>query len=711
MTDSGNGAQFTIADAAGGTRAWRSGAAAGATDRFNFSPFNYYRRPSEQISFNTFAHLDLHPKVRAYTELGFHDNKTDAQIAPSGFFFGNTATIHGDNPLLSAAEKALIAANNGGAPFAGAADTATLLIGRRNVEGPGRDDNLRHSSYRAVLGAKGDLSPVWSYDTYFQTATVIYSDTYRNDFLNSKVRKALDVTTDPATGLPVCRSVLDGSDPNCVPWNVWRLGGVTQGALNYLNTPLLQNGSTRMNVIGATTQADLGKYGWRMPRARDGLAFAFGVERRKETLDLVTDNSFETGDGAGQGGPQRSVSGKLDVDEWFTEARLPIAQRVPLADLLSVNASYRRSNYSTGKSTNTYGFGGEWAPVRNYRARASYQRAVRHANIQELFQPQGNNLFGLSTDPCSGTQGAPKATLAQCLRTGLPAALYGTDLDNSAGQYNYVQGGNPDLIPEKADTYTLGLVMTPARNLTASIDWWNIKIDQAIGAVPAFILVDCLNSGHNCNNVHRDTFGTLWLDPAAGVTALNTNFGGYNVRGIDLAGNYTMRLGNMGGFGINALVTWLDKWEFEPVKGAGKFDCKGLYGPMCSNTGGPNPEWKSKLRGTWATPWNVDLALTWRHISEVKYEATSSDPLLRIVGSTFSTNEKLKAVDYFDIAALWNINKTFSLRAGINNLFDVDPPIVGSGTADPSIFGNGNTFPGTYDTLGRLVFMNLTMKF
>ena len=274
-----------------------------------------------------------------------------------------------------------------------------------------------------------------------------------------------------------------------------------------------------------------------------------------------------------------------------------------------------------------------------------------------------------------------------------------------------MQGGNPDLIPEKADTYTLGLVMTPARNLTASIDWWNIKIDQAIGASPAFILVDCLNSGHNCNNVHRDALGTLWIDPAAGVTALNTNFGGYNTRGIDFAGNYTMRLGNMGGFGINALVTWLDKWEFEPVKGAGKFDCKGLYGPMCSNTGGPNPEWKSKVRGTWATPWNVDLALTWRHISEVKYEATSSDPLLRIVGSTFPTNEKLKAVDYFDLAAQWNINKTFALRAGINNLFDTDPPIVGSGTADPSIFGNGNTFPGTYDTLGRLVFMNLTMKF
>jgi len=657
--------------------------------------------------------------VRAYTELGFHDNKTDALIAPSGIFYGLPITITADNPLLSANERARIAANNGPNPFAGPTDTATLLIGRRNIEGGGRDDFLRHSSYRAVLGAKGEVNPTWSYDAYFQTATVIYSDTNTHYFSNTKILRAMDVIPDPVTGQPTCRSVVNGTDPACVPYNIWRIGGVTQAALAYLDTPALQNGETRMHVMGATVQADFGKYGWKMPAARDGLAFAFGVERRKESLTLQTDQTYQLADLAGGGGPTLSVNGKLDVDEWFTEARLPIAQRVPFADLLSVNGSYRRSNYSTGKNTNTYGVGAEWAPVRAYRLRGSYQRAVRHANVNELFQPQGNNLFGLSSDPCAsifdptGTfvVTPPKASAAQCARTGLAPGLYGGDLNSPAGQYNFVQGGNPDLTPEKADSYTIGLVMNPVRNLTATIDWYSIKIEDAIGSSPAFILVDCLNNNHNCNNVHRDAGGTLWVDNAAGVTALNTNFGSYNTSGIDFAANWSMRMGSMGGFGINALVSWLQKWEFEPVKGAGKFDCSGLYGPMCSNTGGPNPEWKSKVRGTWATPWNVDLALTWRHISEVKYEATSSDQLLNVVGTTFKTNEKLKAVDYLDVAALWNINKTFTLRAGINNLLDQDPPIVGSGTADPSILGNGNTFPGTYDALGRLVFLNLTMKF
>ena len=702
------GPSFTIADDVGTKRRYL-----GAPDQFNFGPYNYFRRPSDQTSFNAFAHLDINPMVRAYTELGFHDNKTDATIAPGGIFLGDpSVTIHGDNPLLSPTVKAFIAANNFGNPFAANTDTATLQIGRRDVEGLPRTDSLRHTSYRGVLGAKGDLTPAWSYDAFFQTAEVVFSD-YRTGFFDkTKIRRAMDVGTD-GSGNPVCRSVLDGTDPNCVPYNIWRIGGVTQAAIDYLHTPALQTGNTTLRQMGATAQADLGKYGLKMPAAKDGVGLVLGVERRQERLTLNTDAELTNFALSGTGGPQIGVTGSLTVDEFFTEVRLPIAQRVPFADLLSVNGSYRRSNYSDGKNTNTWGVGAEWAPVRAYRLRGSYQSAIRHANVNELFQPQWQNLFGLSIDPCASkfddfgaVVAPPKATAAQCARTGVTAAQYGTDLSSPAGQYNFFQGGNQDLTPEKAKTYTLGLVMNPIRNLTASIDWYHVKVVDAIGSNPALILVNCLNSGTNCNLVHRDSLGTLWADPLNGfVTALNTNLDKYETSGIDLAASYTMRAGDLGGFGLTGLVSWLDKWKL------GQFDCAGLYGPVCSNTGGPNPKWKSKVRGTWSTPWNVDLALTWRHISEVKFEGASSDPLLSVVGTTFSTNEKLGARDYFDIGAVWTINKTFSLRAGINNIFDKDPPIVGGGTSDPSIFGNGNTFPGTYDTLGRLVFMNLVMKF
>ena len=712
----GRGPNLTVADSAGTTRAFNPD-----TDQFNFGPYNYYRRPAEQIGFNAFAHLDLHPQVRAYTELGFHDNHTDAVIAPSGIFFGNFVTVDAGNPLLSADWKSQIAAANatGGKAFANPGDTATLLIGRRNVEGGGRDDDIRHSSYRGVLGFKGELVKNWNYDVFGQYGKVLYQDIYRHDFSNTRIARAIDVISNPAVGgsgrvsagTPVCRSEVDGSDTNCRPYNIWALGGVTSDAINYLEAPGLQNGSTQQVVLGATlASGDLSSYGLKMPSAKNGLGVVFGVEQRKERLKLDTDTEFSTFDLAGQGGPIIGVQGVLNANEYFTEARLPLIEGLPMAHELTVSGSYRHSDYSTHKKTNTYGLGAEWAPVRNYRVRGSYQRAVRHANIVELFQAQGANLFGMTGgDPCGAK---PRFSEPECARSGASAAngFYGNSfLDSPAGQFNFLQGGNQDLKPETANTYTLGLVLNPIRNLTATIDWWNIKITDAVGnAPPETLLNACIKTGAFCNLVQRDATGTLWLQGGGKIVALNDNLGGYNASGLDLALNYTQSMGEWGGLGVHFLGSYVNKWEFEPIKGAGSFDCAGLFGGQCSAAGGPNPKWRHKLRGTWATPWSTDLALTWRHIEKVKHEGTSSNPLLS--APIDATDRTMGTRDYFDLAGSWTINKTLSLRAGINNLFDRDPPLVSSGTADPSVFGNGNTFPQTYDALGRLIFLNLVVK-
>jgi outer membrane receptor protein involved in Fe transport len=693
---------FTIADAAGNTRPFTG------NDVYNFGPLNYYRRPSEQYAGAAFAHLDITPKLRAYTELGFHDNRSLAQIAPSGSFFSQQG-IFFENPLLSADEKAQIAAGCGG-PFAAPGDVCQLLIGRRNVEGGGRIDDIRHTSYRFVGGVKGEISPGFNYDVFGQTARVIYSNTYLNDFSNVRLGRALDVVAGPG-GAPTCRSVVNGTDPNCVPWDIWHIGGVNQAALNYLQTPGLQNGETRLHVFNATLSADLGQHGIKMPGARDGLAVALGYERRKEGLELRTDTQFETGDLAGQGGSTPSVAGQLQADEIFGEARLPLLQRVPFADLLSVNGSYRHSKYSDNVSSDTWGVGGEWAPVRNYRLRGSYSHAIRHANVQELFAPQSNNLVALA-DPCAGP--TPTASAANCARSGVTPAQYGNILANPAGQYNVLTGGNQQLTPETANTATIGLVMNPVRSLTATVDLWIIKIEDAVGQAPAqTTLNNCINAGILCGNVQRDALGTLWILPNGRVNATNQNLGGYFTRGIDLGANWTTRMGNMGGLGLNVIGTYVDTWKFEPIKGLGVFDCAGYVGQQC---GTPNPTWRHKARATWATPVNVDLALTWRYIGKVQNEGLSSDPHLH--ANVAPTDRELSEQNYFDLGASWTINKTFTLRGGINNIFDVDPPIV-SGTAtatlpalaDPSIFGNGNTFPQMYDTLGRLIWVNLTMKF
>jgi outer membrane receptor protein involved in Fe transport len=522
----------------------------------------------------------------------------------------------------------------------------------------------------------------------------------------------MDVITNPATGLPACRSFVNGTDPSCVPYDIWRLGGVTAAALDYLQTPGLQNGYTSQTVVGGTAAADLGAYGIKMPLAKNGVGVVVGVENRKERLVLDTDTEFSTFDLAGQGGPTISVSGSLDVAEYFGEVRVPLIEGRPFADQLTVSGSYRHSDYSTKKKTDTYGLGTEWAPVREYRLRGSYQHAVRHANVQELFQPQGNNLFGMTQDPCGSTPtGGPTATLAQCAQSGVTPAQYGSaTLYSPAGQYNFLQGGNVDLKPETANSFTLGLVATPTRNLTGTIDWWVIKVDDVISnAPPSTLLTSCLNTGQFCNLIRRDSLGTLWALPSGKVVAINDNLGGYNTSGIDFGLNYAQPLGALGTLGFNFLGTRLNKWEFEPIKGEGKFDCAGLFGPQCSQAKGPLPTWRHKVRATWATPWDVQMAVTWRHINKIMNETTSSNPLLN--APTDATDRELGKRDYFDLAATWNVNKTFLLRGGINNIFDKDPPIVSNTLADPAIFGNGNTFPQMYDTLGRLVFISAIAKF
>ena len=96
--------------------------------------------------------------------------------------------------------------------------------------GGNRQDDLRHTSFRGVVGVKGDIFKYWDYDVFVQTGKVIYQETYKNDFSLVRSGRALDVVSD-ANGNPVCRSVLDGSDPNCVPYNIFKLGGVTPAAL------------------------------------------------------------------------------------------------------------------------------------------------------------------------------------------------------------------------------------------------------------------------------------------------------------------------------------------------------------------------------------------------------------------------------------------------------------------------------------------------
>jgi len=689
FTNTTTGSVSTVIDAQGTARAFNN-----SLDQYNFGPLNYFQRPSERYSAFASANYAMSDAVRAYGEFSMHDDLTVAQIAPGGVF-GNIATIRGNNTLLSASMRTALGLTS-------PTSSTDVVVQRRNVEGGGRRSEFRNTSFRSLIGVKGDIGP-WSYDAYAIHARVVYTQNEENYFLDSRIDAALDVEPDGAGGMR-CASASARAE-GCLPYNVWRLGGINQQQLKYLQVSGFRKGSTSLEVVGANATVDLSSYGLKLPAAKNGIGATFGVERRREELVLATDANTTAGTLSGSGGETPGLNGGYAVSEVFAEVRIPIIEGKTGAELLAINLSARGSSYDPGESTSTWGLGLEYAPIQAVKARASIQRAVRAPNLVELYQAQGNNLFDLTADPCGGP--TPARSASDCARTGVTAAQYRTIQNSPANQYNFLQGGNPSLKPETATSVTAGLLLQPMRGLTMSVDYFDIKVEDTISIVSAnTTLTKCLDTGSAlfCSLIQRDRLGTLWLLNEGRVQATNVNIGSIRTTGIDFAANYSQRIGAWGGLSGTFQGTYTTRFEVEEVPGDGTYDCVGLYGP--SNCRPPSPKWRHRARAVWSSPFDVDLAATWRHIDKVKVETSSDNALLR--GPFNPVEAELGARNYFDLALSWRPLKGLDLAVGVNNVFDKDPPLTSlSGTG----VGNGNTFPGVYDALGRKVFINANYKF
>ena len=682
--------------------------------QYNFGPTNYYQRPDERYTLGAFARYEINESMEAYAQAMFSDYSSVAQIAPSGDFF-NTNTINCGNPFLP---PNVTTANGGLCTPADiiANNTVSLYIARRNVEGGGRRDNLNYSSYRMLAGLRGPISENWDYDLSASYSRVSLSRVYTNDFSVVRLGRALNVVNTGPDGIlgngddaPICQSVLDGTDPACVPWDIFT-PNVTDAALNYLQIPLVQRGETIQQVVIGSLTGDLGIGS---PMAESNFQTSFGFEYRRDELNSTTDAAFQAGDGAGQGGPTLPLSGATDVFELFGEARLPLIEGGAFAELLSVDLAYRYSDYNNGTTTDTYKVGAEWAPTDDIRFRASFQHAIRAPNIIELFGAQGAGLFNLGFDPCDSD--APVAVPAICIG-GAPyqIAAPNANLDNPAGQYNALLGGNPLLQPEEADTTTIGFVFTPSfvPGLNVSVDWFNIDLTSAIAAPAASTVFSCYYQSviSACNQITRHTNGRLWQG-AGQVVAISTNIGGQSTTGWDINASYNMDIGSMGGLNFQLIGTLVDELNID-LAGPPEFNCVGLWAGDAS-CGTPTPEWRHRFRVGWETPWDMEFNLTWRYFDEVTREggipfpgdpANPSTPVANQLGTV------LDAQSYFDIAGTWDVYENTTVRWGVNNLLDQDPPLstnthVGAG------FGNGNTFPQVYDAMGRWVFVGLTVDF
>ncbi|THD62311.1 TonB-dependent siderophore receptor [Phenylobacterium sp.] len=696
-----------------------------SADVFNFGPANYFMRPDERYSLGAFAHYEVAPWAEVYMDTMFMDDTSTAQIASGGVFAGNF-NINCANPLLSTQEASQLISTAGTSCLANPAGTFTGVVARRlqPEEAGGRDSEFRHTDYRIVVGMRGDLGKNWTYDGYMQYGAVALNTEQTGNFNLNRIQQALNVVQTP-TG-PQCAP---GADAGCVPLNLFTSQFISPAALKFLNAASFSTGNTTERVVSLAFTGKLGDYGFKSPWASEGVGVAIGAEYRREHLDSTADFLSSNGLVDGNGGASPPVNGGYDVYELFGEARVPLISDMPFAKDVSLELGYRFSDYSSIGDTNTYKVSGEWEVIDGLRFRAGYNRAVRAPNVNELFAPQNVVLDG-TNDPCAGlTAGNP--LVATCSKAfNLTTAQVLAIEANPANQYQGQTGGNPNLRPEISDTYTGGVVWRPtfAPGLNVSVDYFNIQVDNYIGTIGEnLILNQCLTtlSTQFCGLVHRSPGdNSLWLDPTGFVQDTTLNTGSLKTDGVDINVDYridlsTLGLGDNGTVAASFVGTWLDKLTTQPLPGGPSYDCAGLYGPTCesANGEGPAPKWRHKMRVTWNTPYSygdwfksLSFSLQWRYLGRVTLDAFSSNPLLNNPGLQYESDRVLAAQNYIDLTMNFTVHNNLNFRVGVNNLFDKDPPLTGASNC-PAGPCNGNTWPQTYDSLGRYLFVGLSADF
>jgi outer membrane receptor protein involved in Fe transport len=698
---------------------------------FNSQKYIYMTRQDQRYTAGFMAHDDIQDYVKPYVEFSFMNDQTRQEVAPSALFtdsnpndlLSGNYNVNCSNPLLSAQQQATICspADIAADALAPGSVTSNVQIGRRNIEGGGRVSIYEHTNMRAVVGAAGDFAKAWTYDAYGQYYYTTFYNT-NNRYLNfSSIDRSLLVTGTAAN--PVC---ISGAP--CVPYNIFRDGAVTPAQLSYLYLDGTGYGTTTLRTLHADVTGQLGEYGITIPWAADGLAVNLGYEQRVENVSFAPDSGELSGQLSGFGSAAVAIDNDVSVDEWFVELRAPIVQDKPGVKELMFDAGFRTSDYSTAGIVNTHKFEVQYAPIDGLRFRGSYQKAIRAASIVELYNPQLVGLIQFGNDPCApsldtnNNQVAATRSLADCMRTGVTPAQYGNGLSTNTipqgvlGQLSQLQGGNPELQPEQADSYTVGITITPSilPNFTGSIDYYDIKLEGLVGTVGADIIMsNCLDTGSPtyCSQIVRspNTGGLVGNSIASGgyIVQTNVNIGAAEVSGIDVQAAYKLMM--MEGWGSLVLSlngAYLLETKTTPIPGAHTYDCAGLYGSTCQTV---NPVWHHILRTTWQMPWDASLSLTWRYLSGVKLDNNDSDPTLNFAkfGKYNYFNAQIPSYGYLDIAGSWNITKGFEVRGGINNVLDKDPPLA---TYEITSGGAANTY-STYDALGRQMFIAFTAKF
>ncbi len=692
------------------------------TNTFNFNPLNYYSTPLDRQQATALASYTINDHAQVYAEMMYTRSTVVSNLAPTGTFF-NTFSVPIGNPYIPAGARADICAAYNIAPancVVGDPTEFSVDIGRRLVELGPRINDFRNKTAQLTAGITGSIFGSWGYDAYISRGEADQTQYRTNWGSSSKVQqalRALDTTT--------CIDSANG----CVPLNLFgAAGSITAAQANFINLSAILTQSVKQDIVSASVNGDLGSV--KSPWARDPIGVAFGFENRKMTAGNLSDAASQiNGEVLGTGAASPDLNGTFTLNELYAEATIPLIANAPFAHSLKLDVGYRQSAFKTSSTTNygSWKLGADWEPVKGLRVRAMQQRATRAPNISELFNPLVTALDNLAVDPCEGTRinvadaGTPGTLSNLCVLSGVPLARVGSLPPPSAGQVNILQGGNPALKPEEADTFTIGFVFEPAfvPGLTIGVDYYKIDITKAVSN-PAVtdVLDDCYSAARNpgltlsgaCAAVGRGPSGTFNGASALGIALPLSNLGKQSTSGVDLTVGYRLALKSlglspaMGSVDMALNLNQVDKYWFQATPASVKRDCLGYYSVACGNAsslGGPIYEQKFSQRTTW-NKGDITLGYNWRHVSAVTEEPGGTNFLDRFAS--------IKAYDYVDLSASWNATKNLRLNLSIANAFDKKPPEVGNTIAGTSA-NSGNTFPQNYDVVGRYFTVGASLKF
>jgi outer membrane receptor protein involved in Fe transport len=636
------------------------------TDTFNYAPYTFLQTPSERGSVWLMGTQPFTPQVSLHVEALWNQRRSSQQLAPTPFDTQNDVS-----PVLSDGSTGIPADN-----YYIPTGLDLNIVRRRLVELPQRGDHQKIDVNRELVSLKVKAGD-WTIEPAVSLSHSLSTETDLGAIPGQRFAQAVGPSGPNAQGQIVCGT--PGSDgvvpdsaiiPNCVPINLFGgVGSITPEQIAGIQQTLIDHGRNSQRLASLTAQGPFG-------RAPGGpIQWAAGAEYRRDEGSYEFDP--QRGGGAvGSGGQNPVPDVSVSTREVYVETQLPLAKDQFLTRTLDASAGLRYTDSSLGHDV-TWQAGLRWQPLSQVSLRTNYARVFRTPSLDELYMYRGQSL-DFASDPC-GNQ--PSATQqAHCAANGVPGGAYVQDPSQS---FAFLTGGNAQLRPETGYNLSSGLEASVAAvpDLRFTLDYYRIALNDAIDPVGAgTVLQQCADSGlpSVCNLITRAPDGSV-----QSVSTYPRNFGRIFTSGLDLAGRWST-LTPVGRFGLVVQATYLARFDSQVVTG-GITDAKA--------GGYALPHW----RGLWHVdyergPWSASYAAQWIggfHECGVIQDDAGDDLCRRI-----------SSVVYHDFEAAFSWHSALSVRLGVSNITDVQPPYLN--------FGNdANTDTSIYRLLGRTFYAAL----